>query len=88
MMKIFIYKTLFVFFLTFVLFQLTIGVKLKQLNKQIEYIKSDENIQFLKEKIRKELRSATKKERILNDDDAKLMKLFLEKINVEINNAK
>jgi hypothetical protein len=88
MMKIFIYKTLFVFFLTFVLFQLTIGVKLKQLNKQIEYIKSDENIQFLKEKIRKELRSATKKEKILNDDDAKLMKLFLEKINVEINNAK
>jgi|TARA_B100001093_G_C26636068_1_gene930987 hypothetical protein len=87
-MKIFIYKTLFVFFLTFVLFQLTIGVKLKQLNKQIEYIKSDENIQFLKEKIRKELRSATKKEKILNDDDAKLMKLFLEKINVEINNAK
>ena len=87
-MKIFIYKTLFVFFLTFILFQLTIGVKLKQLNKQIEYIKSNENIQFLKEKIRKELRSATKKERILNDDDAKLMKLFLEKINVEINNAK
>ena len=87
-MKIFIYKTLFVFFLTFILFQLTIGVKLKQLNKQIEYIKSDENIQFLKEKIRKELRSATKKEKILNDDDAKLMKLFLEKINVEINNAK
>ena len=87
-MKIFIYKTLFVFFLTFFLFQLTIGVKLKQLNKQIEYIKSDENIQFLKEKIRKELRSATKKEKILNDDDAKLMKLFLEKINVEINNAK
>ena len=63
-------------------------MKLKQLNKQIEYIKSNENIQFLKEKIRKELRSATKKERILNDDDAKLMKLFLEKINVEINNAK
>ena len=87
-MKIFIYKTLFVFFLTFILFQLTIGVKLKQLNKQIEYIKSNENIQFLKEKIRKELRSATKKEKILNDDDAKLMKLFLEKINVEINNAK
>ena len=87
-MKIFIYKTLFVFFLTFILFQLTIGVKLKQLNKQIEYIKYDENIQFLKEKIRKELRSATKKEKILNDDDAKLMKLFLEKINVEINNAK
>ena len=87
-MKIFIYKTLFVFFLTFILFQLTIGVKLKQLNKQIEYIKSDENIQFLKEKIRKELRSATKKEKILNDDDAKLMKLFLEKINVEIKNAK
>ena len=84
-MKIFIYKTLFIFFLTFILFQLTIGVKLKQLNRQIEYIKSDENIQVLKEKIRKELRSATTKENYLNKEDAILINNFLKKIKTELN---
>jgi|TARA_B110000211_G_C14015319_1_gene525107 hypothetical protein len=84
-MKIFIYKTLFIFFLTFILFQLTIGVKLKQLNRQIEYIKSDENIQVLKEKIRKELRSATTKENYLKKEDAILINNFLKKIKTELN---
>ena len=84
-MKIFIYKTLFVFFLTFILFQLTIGVKLKQLNKQIEYIKSDKNIQVVKEKIRKELRSATTKENYLKKEDAILINNFLKKIKTELN---
>ena len=84
-MKIFIYKTLFIFFLTFILFHLTIGVKLKQLNRQIEYIKSDENIQVLKEKIRKELRSATTKENYLKKEDAILINNFLKKIKTELN---
>ena len=84
-MKIFIYKTLFIFFLTFILFQLTIGMKLKQLNRQIEYIKSDENIQVLKEKIRKELRSATTKENYLKKEDAILINNFLKKIKTELN---
>ena len=84
-MKIFIYKTLFIFFLTFILFQLTIGMKLKQLNRQIEYIKSDENIQVLREKIRKELRSATTKENYLKKEDAILINNFLKKIKTELN---
>jgi hypothetical protein len=84
-MKIFIYKTLFIFFLTFILFQLTIGVKLKQLNRQIEYIKSDKNIQVVKEKIRKELRSATTKENYLKKEDAILINNFLKKIKTELN---
>ena len=84
-MKIFIYKTLFIFFLTFILFQLTIGVKLKQLNRQIEYIKSDENLQVIKEKIRKELRSATTKENYLKKEDAILINNFLKKIKTELN---
>ena len=35
-------------------------------------------------KIRKEMRSAVKKERILNEEDALLIKQFLNKINSEI----
>ena len=60
-------------------------MKLKQLNKQIEYIKSNENIQFLKEKIRKELRSATTKENYLKKEDAILINNFLKKIKTELN---
>ena len=39
-MKIFVYKTLFVFVCLFLLFQLTVGMKLKQVNHELEKLKS------------------------------------------------
>ena len=51
-MKIFIYKTLFVFLCIFIIFQLTIGIQIKQLNNKLEEIKSKENIENIKEKLR------------------------------------
>ena len=47
-MKIFIYKTLFVFVCVFLLFQLTFGIKINQLNTELEKIKSQENIENMK----------------------------------------
>ena len=38
-MKIFVYKALFVFVCIFILFQLTVGVKIKQLNSQLNQLK-------------------------------------------------
>ena len=38
-MKTFIYKTLFVFVVIFILFQLTIGAKIKQINSVLENFK-------------------------------------------------
>ena len=43
-MKLFIYKTLFVFGCIFLLFQLTIGVKIKEFKYELNQIKSKENI--------------------------------------------
>ena len=83
-MKSFVYKTIFLSLVIFLLFQLTIGVKIRQFEERLNNLKSKENIEVVKNKIRKEMRSAVKKERILNEEDALLIKQFLNKINFEI----
>ena len=85
-MKIFVYKTLFVFVCIFILFQLTVGVKIKQLNNQLDQLKSQENIYHLKNKLRNELKNAVKKENYLSPEDAKLINDFLNKIKKELSN--
>ena len=61
-MRLFIYKTIFVFICIFLLFQFTIGTRIKQLNNELEQFKSQENINNIKDKLRKELRNANNKE--------------------------
>ena len=85
-MKIFVYKTLFVFVCLFLLFQLTIGMKLKEVNHELEKLKSKENIEAIKEKLRGELRNAVNKENYLSPDDAKLINEFINKIKGELSN--
>ncbi len=85
-MKIFVYKALFVFVCIFILFQLTVGVKIKQLNSQLNQLKSQKNIYYLKDKLRNELKNAVKKENYLNPEDAKLINDFLNKIKKELSN--
>ena len=78
-MKIFVYKSLFIFVGIFILFQLTIGAKLKQINDELENFKSKENIEILKNKLRDELANAVKKENYLKPEDAKLINEFINK---------
>ena len=85
-MKIFVYKTLFIFVGIFILFQLTVGAKLKQLNKELTELKSKENIEIIKNKLRKELRNAISKENYLSPDDAKLINEFINKLKKELSN--
>ena len=85
-MKTFVYKTLFIFVGIFLLFQLTIGIKLKQLNKELATLKSKENIEIIKDKLRDELRSAISKENYLSPDDAKLINEFINKLKKELSN--
>ncbi len=87
-MKIFVYKTLFVFVCIFILFQVTVGVKIKQLNNQLNQLKSQKNIYHLKNRLRKELKNAVKKENYLSPEDAKLINDFLNKIKKELSNNK
>ena len=85
-MKTFVYKTLFIFVGIFLLFQLTIGIKLKQLNKELATLKSKENIEIIKDKLRDELRNAISKENYLSPDDAKLINEFINKLKKELLN--
>jgi len=85
-MKTFVYKTLFIFVGIFLLFQLTIGIKLKQLNKELAALKSKENIEIIKDKLRDELRNAIRKENYLSPDDAKLINEFINKLKKELSN--
>ena len=83
-MKIFVYKALFVFVCIFLLFQFTVGYQLKQLQSRLEQFKSKENIENVKNKLRKEMKNAVEKENYLNEEDAKLINQFINKIRQEL----
>lgn len=83
-MRIFIYK-IFIFIISFyVVFQLTFGLLIKEFKKNLYELSSKENILIIKDKIREEIKNGLKKDRILNIDDAELIKMFLKKISSEL----
>lgn len=85
-MRIFVYKSLFVFLCLFLLFQLTIGAKIRQLNYELDKFKSQENIENIKDKIRDELKNAISKENYLTQEDATLINKFINKLKKELSN--
>ena len=85
-MRIFIYKTLFLVILIYILFQLTIGHTIKKIKEEIYNLKSKENIELIKNKIREEIEVAINKDKLLDERDKKLINNFLEKIKRELQN--
>ena len=83
-MRIFIYKSLFLIILIYILFQLTIGYTVKKIKGEIYNLKSKENIEFIKNKIRDEINSAIKKDKLLDERDKKLINDFIKKIKKEL----
>ena len=79
-MRIFIYKSLFIIILIYILFQLTIGYTVKKIKGEIYNLKSKENIEFIKNKIRDEINAAIKKDELLDERDKKLINDFIKKI--------
>lgn len=85
-MRIFIYKLLITLAGIYILFQLTIGLFVNEVKKNISKFSSSENISLFKDKIREEIKNGIEREKILNESDAILLKKFIEKISKEINN--
>ena len=85
-MKIFVYKTLFVFVCLFLLFQLTIGAKIREATYELEKLKSKENIENIKNKAREEMKNAISKENYLTPEDAALINKFINKLKKELSN--
>ena len=83
-MKLFIYKSLLVFFLIFLLFQLTIGSVIKNYEKKMDKYFSKQHLESVKSNIREEMKKATEKENYLNQEDAELIYKFLKKLEREI----
>ena len=84
-MKIFILKTLFVFFCLFLLFRFTVVSLVNNYKEKADDYFSQTNVLLIKDKIREELRVAINNDRYLSEDDAKLISEFLSKIIKEIN---
>ena len=85
-MKIFLYKSLFIFFLALILFKFTIGKLITDYEKKFEELLSKENINKVKTEIRDEMRAGIEKDNILNAEDAQLINKFLIKLQKEISN--
>ena len=51
-MKIFIYKSIITFVFIFFFYQITIGSKVREIESRINNLTSEENVNFLKDKIR------------------------------------
>ena len=68
----------------YILFQLTIGILFKQIESKISEYSTGDNILVLKDKIRNEIKKSINKDKILNEEDALLLRDFLNKIQKEI----
>ena len=86
-MKIFIYKLLISLVAIFILFQLTVGLLIKEAKKNIQELSSKETVILFKEKIREEIKNGLSKENVLSKEDAKLLNQFYEKIKKELDSS-
>ena len=83
-MKIYFYKVLTFFVLFFIFYKLTIGLTIKEIKSEIDFLVSKENVEYVKNKIRNEIKSAEKKDRYISDEDAILINKFLNKIKSDL----
>ena len=86
-MKIFLYKSLLVFFLILVLFKLTFDQLVNKYEKKIDQFSNKEFLTSVQNKIREEIKSGLKKDKILSSEDALLINQFIKKIEKEISEA-
>jgi|TARA_B110000285_G_C14508814_1_gene331363 hypothetical protein len=83
-MKLFIYKILTAFILVFILYKLTIGHTIRLVEQKMNILNSKENIEFVKKKIRNEIKNGLLKDRYMSKDDAILINDLINKIKKEL----
>ena len=83
-MKIFLYKFAIILVGVFLLFEFTIGSKLKHYERNLTNISSKQNIESIKQKAKDEMRIAINKYVYIDPKDAKLLKKFIKKIQKEL----
>ena len=83
-MKIFFVKTIIVAAMFYIVFELTIGSKIKQVEETLLKYKTKSERVKIKEKIISEIEGANKKEKILSERDKKVLSEFFKKIRKEL----
>ena len=84
-MKIFFVKTIIVTIAFYIVFELTIGSKIRNVQESVLKYKSKTERVKIKEKIISEIERANNKDRILSDNDRKVISKFIIKIQKELN---
>jgi|SaaInlStandDraft_1057018.scaffolds.fasta_scaffold189411_2 hypothetical protein len=84
-MKIFFYKTLLVAFIFFIVFKITIGSLINEIENEVYKIKSKENIEMFKQNLREQMTTAIQKDEFIKKEDAELINLFIKKIQKDLN---
>ena len=83
-MNIFVYKTIFVLIGIYILYQLTIGIKISSYERSLKNLKNDQGREMIRNKIRDEIKKASEKDQILNYEDREILKKFISKIQNEL----
>ena len=83
-MKIFIYKLLISLFAVYLLFELTIGSKIKYFKNFINNLNDKDQRILIKEKLKSELRNAIEKENYFTDEEKYLISTFIQKLRDEL----
>ena len=83
-MKIFLVKSIIVFFGIFFLFQATIGSQFESFRDSLDTYSSKEIRDVLKEKIKDEMKKGIEKENYFKEDERVLISRFLKKIFKEL----
>ena len=87
-MKIFFYKSVLVFVLFILAVHFSFGLITKQLKKQYIDVSSKDTVEKLKYKIKEELENGSKKDILINPEDAKLINKIIKKIKEDIEKNK
>tara|TARA_B100000579_G_C22547718_1_gene718324 strand:- start:363 stop:620 length:258 start_codon:yes stop_codon:yes gene_type:complete len=84
-MRIFIYKCIVVFIGIYLTYNFTIGKKIDQYESKLMYFITDQGREKMRHLLRKEIKNSIDNEYLLKEEDRKLVKQFLEKLNKELN---
>ena len=83
-MKLFLYKTLIITFVIFVLFEITIGYRINNIKGEFEKFISMQNKDEILVKVKDEIKKANEIEYILDQEERELLSTFINKIRNEL----
>ncbi len=84
-MKIFFYKSVLILFLFLIGFHYSFNYVVKTTKRNIESNISREKVEYIKKKIKDEMKVAINKDKFISTEDANLINQFLNKISEDLN---